>query len=560
MVDIVQNLVDSTACAALPCGNQPDAVVAAALANGLLAATHGCRIPLPVLLDVQATFSAARLSYHLREPAEGRTQTTNDYDNWLVQFCGLALRVTCPPQYGDRRGASPCPHTLGTAQAGLGPSSFLPMLMAESPVVDCRLQGTAWQWARAYDTMLSGNQTSPAPAIGSIRQIWSAPRRADAGLWGWWPGGAGGHEPPPSLRPTNGDPPPRRPGSGDPTLPAARPAAMWSVFTDDARMVHETFDHPAAWYYHEADDLELSDEQRSYIRRLKLCSEYVCSPLTTSYEELNPHSGMFTISTLSFGKYGEFLIANNRDIRLNNPPSDRPPSPIRIHLAWLAGCAGALCSRAIHHCSTRQRIADPSPAGQPCIEVSDAAALKAFAALLLDDWRSFLIGLPVTFHIHRGFPALESAALGRAGAPRRRAFIGSRGLWPRALVRNLFRRESFTELAARELAWHAPADGHASRSDWWCGCVSAADLDDLGLKHLPSRLDHLIVLNPAGEAASGYEVQRYNGSAELTEAWSSQPNKPGDPSLLETRSRAFDVLLLNLMQRMPQASPSAYQE
>jgi len=268
--------------------------------------------------------------------------------------------------------------------------------------------------------------------------------------------------------------------------------------------------------YLRASVTKVTDNQSVRIQRLlNRRREYVSQPLTTSYEVLDPYHGAITLAMLCMGKYGYFKIANRSAIWISNPPSTQPPHPIRIHLSWTHTYRSLCCTAplTLPLVPNEGKTAPPLQRCESVIQATTASILQGVVALLIDDWRSALQKLPVFFHLHRGTTQDDGLALGKGGARWREAHRRSY-LPPAHAVEYLFRRPSHMDLAERN-EWVMPLCAKESLADWWCGCVLASDLGDLGFRleqvpgtpdgrtywigrthRLPLCLSHIIVLDP----------------------------------------------------------------
>ena len=118
---------------------------------------------------------------------------------------------------------------------------------------------------------------------------------------------------------------------------------------------------------------------------------------------------------------------------------------------------------------------------QPECEINDAGLLQAFAIMILDDWRYYLRGLPVRFHLHRQFPNAGSAEDIKPGRRWKEGVAQQRGRLPRRNETNLlFHVQSAADAAGLMTMENGDFD-HPTTS-WVCLFVIERDLHELGIK------------------------------------------------------------------------------
>jgi hypothetical protein len=367
-------------------------------------------------------------------------------------------------------------------------------------------------------------------------------------------------------------------------------AGVWSRFAADAGgdWLHVTFDHMASEVYLRAIPPGLTPAQSVRIQRLlKRRREFVSHPLTTSYEELDPYHGAFTLATLAMGDYGIFKIINRSAIWISDPPSTLPPLPMGVHLCWTHGFSGLhektrIAFAAAPEKGSAGRSEPTSPKPKEKVTSLDAASLlQGVVALLTDDWRSALQHLPVLFHVRRSSSrrgdaaADEGLSLGRGG-PRWRDPERTRSLPPARAVGYFFRRPTILDVLGAD-SWRqqeGELEDTAPMWDFYCGAMLATDLrafhftepnrDDAGAtgrwcgprEALPDRLSHLILLEPEPEGPDPNQSVQMRWSlfrirhSDRCELWPiGKGAKEGYP-YHKLRERTLDMVLTVLEARM----------
>jgi hypothetical protein len=230
--------------------------------------------------------------------------------------------------------------------------------------------------------------------------------------------------------------------------PAEVPRRFRALFAegDAPHHVPERFDDRAARVYYEANDPRVTGDQERAIRQLLARRRQpIGTPLVTAYEEQDPHYGRWTMSLLAYGEYGDFKLANNSYIHINNPPVTIPPRVLRIHVCWGTQFHGA----------------------------ATASTLHGVVALLVDDLRAALRAVPVVFHLHCLGPAARSGVIGRGG---RRWRDRKLQRIPKAhAVAMLFERAN--RARAVEPWVLVPEEAHLSPRAWWLACLLEAFID-----------------------------------------------------------------------------------
>jgi hypothetical protein len=288
----------------------------------------------------------------------------------------------------------------------------------------------------------------------------------------------------------------------------------------------ERFDHAAARLYLGAGTFPVAPDQAAIIQRLKILSEQRSTPLVEEYVKQDPHYGCVSLAALVQGTYGEFLITNNRDPRLNHNPMVPPPIDLAVHLCWGIGYTTA----------------------------SSDHALQGVVALLLDDWRSALAPLRVNFHAHRMSPRPLSRQLGRTGP--RWHDAGGESLPPAEAVGILFERANCADAALVD-SWRIE---QGDRGGWFCACLSPGDLPELDFKPLdadanlarqswvsrrallPYPISHVLLVPPGPGVGAVMRVVWLTEGVRLEPLdlrWRGLPNEHYE----NLRSRALDLLL-----------------
>ncbi|HXM46109.1 MAG TPA: hypothetical protein VN924_33060 [Bryobacteraceae bacterium] len=326
-------------------------------------------------------------------------------------------------------------------------------------------------------------------------------------------------------------------------------AEMWRRFSESAgaRQLPERFDHLAAVLYLHAEDPPLLPEQRWLVQKLVFRrKQQISTPLITSWEEQDPNFGRWVLGTLCSGEYGDFKIANNNHPRLNKPPSSVPPPNIEVHLCFGAGWNGA----------------------------ARAYSVAGFAALLIDDWRSALRPLDVSFHVHRLAPLPHS--IGPILPGERWRDLQERRLPPTRAVGALFLRSDYGDLVEGP-AWTPPPT--RSGVGWWCASLLQDDLHELGFSprvgragwfaqnsRLPAPVEHVILVPSLGAefqfsgkslnaepegSAELLRVRRENGGIALNPVRTRDRTFP-TRHYLQLRILALDLLLDELWAKARQ--------
>src|SRR5438477_913806 len=167
--------------------------------------------------------------------------------------------------------------------------------------------------------------------------------------------------------------------------PGARAVAemavqLWHDFSAGRRS-REFFDHEAAGLYLEAADPEVLPDQAAFLRRLVDHRARTFRPLSDSRTEPHPRYGEMAMSALTMEGYLDYMLANDNYPRVTNPVATQPRRRALVHLCWAAGF---------------QAIERAGESGASGAKIN-ASSLQGLVALLLDDWRSALRVIDVSF-------------------------------------------------------------------------------------------------------------------------------------------------------------------
>jgi hypothetical protein len=412
-----------------------------AAAAAARAARRGGYLPLPLLLDIRNLWlSDEPPSSSLRATPPG-SQAARDYLDWLLDWdgqCGLWLSRDLRVGDLSREGWDPVPLLAGMRRTAAEGNGGTPPRLAAEPSAFALL--------------------GAEPHRTKVRQVWANPAGlTDPALLDWL--GA--------LK------------DGQTSLAGV----LWSLWNSRhagnsrAAWLDQAFDHEAARLYLGAPDLQPTAAQHgriTHLRRRRPSAEIERFP--TSYEDLNPYCGHYTLATLTQGTLGEHKIVNDTDIRLAGRPRVRPPRALDIRLHWAFGPSGLLG----HHAAPAFGDGPLDPAVRP----QDDSLLQGFAALVLDDWRDALQGLPIEFHAGPlNGPAAGSDRYGKGG-PRWKPRESLTGILPPARMVTRF----FTRCDWVALTQVAPHDPLASPDrSWGVLTLLECDLPYLGFDQADAR-------------------------------------------------------------------------
>ncbi|MBN1138314.1 MAG: hypothetical protein JXM73_17125 [Anaerolineae bacterium] len=523
-MSLVDDLVQSAALAATDGTGFSDRGIPRVLDLGQRAATGGCLLPLPLLLD-----TSAMVGISLSQPPPFRRLTSTapreieSYHDWLDSFARRARRCLALQR---RQPAS---------DSDIAPD-LLPLLVhvwRRDGGKDEKLD----QWAEAYRTL----RQDPS-AAAKIKNVWTTARAMDAGLWQKWFSR--------SLE--------------DRGLSPA--AVMWSSVQDSRHTpVPETFDHMAAHIYMEAADLTiLPDQERRIIELCHQRERQLSLKPPEGFDMLNPYVGSISLLTLAWDDYGLFKAANHTDPRISDAVLSLPPPPVDVHLCWAHGRAG-LGSE--HTC-----LPGAAPRS-PLVRATGASTLRGIVGLLLDDWQVALHRLKVNFHVHNGRPDLSQDRLERSGKRWKEAAGSDGPLSNRVVLNKLFTRSNWVTIDPNSLKWDAP-----TLAGWWCACLLTSDLPELGFTMqtaatpespydsptwmadgaaLAECISDVILVDVAGEdhvvASMCQVIRNANGKEPLElhpKPWRPVRVRDVDSSFLALRTNALDLVLDGLSRKI----------
>jgi hypothetical protein len=207
-------------------------------------------------------------------------------------------------------------------------------------------------------------------------------------------------------------------------------------------------------------------------------------------------------------------------------------------------------------------------------EASAASVLQGLIGLLLDDWRSALLGVRVQFILSRVWPASAGPAdanqlIVQPGARwKANAEEGGR-LPPAGACSLLFRRHSAADLCLGRPAWPALSPPHGG-PQWWCGAATTADLMDMGFTYwepdedspvvwegppgsIPPPITCLLGIGPPDEAQV-YRVVRDHARTVLRPEPTSHAAMEDEQGFEAFRLAALDAVLNALLDPIPLSS------
>ncbi len=532
----LQDIMATAACAATRGRvSHARAFIHSALTAGIWAARHRCILPLPVLLDAHMLAQYPEMTVAYRIPQPQYTQAIREYDDWMCDGFSRLLKRLAPahPQISDASDRSVGLH-------------WLPLMMrlwqTQPPAATNRNGHHAPTWANCYDQLRRDTSR-----LDAIHQLWRGDRSSQSRLWPWWKQ--------------------KLPSPANLTS-----SALWSGFRDGigAEQLHERFDHAAGCMYLAAADYQLLADQARRIEQLTRRSQDLqFQRHVTTPEEENPFQGSIGLAILSREPWESVYSAwiNHEVSRRNAPPETRPPRTVCIRLGWACGYESLKPWR-------REPI---GPGRNDGWFANRASVAQALTAILLDDWREILQGLPVEFHLERMCPGGRHTCVGKAGPAWKKPARAGLGTPPPHAIGLLFDRLTYLDVAAA--SDHTPrlqlSDDLAPRSIDWC-VVTRADMADWGFTEhcqvkdlpmwtapghvVPDSLSHLVVLDDDGQ-----EQDASHPGGWLYELLHQGKDKPvkakplpmfrlrrNDPqhSLLDLRTAAVDLLLDLLAQKM----------
>lgn len=316
----------------------------------------------------------------------------------------------------------------------------------------------------------------------------------------------------------------------------------WSVFNHGSNpgSIVDVFDHHALRYYDRAKTLQLSHAQSSRIRKLKkIMKARINLPVTTSYEEQDPYFGAITLSTLLLEELGEHQIVNNSDPRISSPPASLPPRTLHIHICWGHG--------------HRSISADAKEEG-------NSPRLNGLVALVLDDLRSHLFGLPLEFHLHRIAPYPDRVDGIRCGV----AWRAGGKLPSGKEIGCIFRRPRHFDLFERSQPFSVDNSSH-SVLHWYVALLNESDIGDYGFawynghsrkslsltnkNTMDEHVSHCVVIDTKSEKGNVFFIQKHTQVDKPVHPCLFHVNNLPRESFLSLRSRMLDFTLDEIEKR-----------
>lgn len=527
-----EQMAQSATLAAMLCPRSPEKVIRTALSGGLWAAKHGCGIPLPLLLDANALLytQSGMLPIFRNKPTQWPAEL-DSYDRWLLDLHRMMQRSNLAREH-----------------------NVLPLLVDGWLVNQPELPALG-DWIHAYTTL----QNKPT-FIQNISKQWLAPRSGEPGIWKkWLPSpprqiaikkrqdyahhAAGKHSSDEDKQNT--------------------PPWYWSNYATATALdwLHESFDHPAARLYADADNIPILPDQQQRIERLIRKRRQSGGDYTRdSREEQNPYFGEPPLDVLTKDEEDLIRWLAERGHGIAGPPVTQPPPYIHVHFCLANSSTG------IHQVIAAPKLQrGEQPEQQASHRQTATSTLQGIAALLVDDWRFALRNLEqVEFFVHRGEPDFAKDTIGGGGERwkndnRMSSFVPSP-----AITVKFFQRRKWTDTSLRDLVW-PNGMGNSYPFEWWCLCVLKGDLPDLGFHPqipaggdslprwtaktiaLPECISHIIVLDPADGEDEICRVERKRSMGERLELRSERRRQTytsgSDFSYHSLRTQALDILL-----------------
>lgn len=568
----VESLPQTAACAAVSGRQGTREHVRNAIAAGLQAASHATYLPLPVLLDLDVLLGGDdRLEIPWRRSS---CRPAVLYDRVLGRICEQVRRCLAD-QNAPSAGSVPDYVFLSTLQ-------WCPPQAIRSGSdyrQRCRI------WADAY-TEWQQNES----AVEQILDCWRRPRMNASVLW---------NEVAPAGKPTSDSEHSRR---------KVNPDDIWFLFRwyDNSRQVAEKFDHHAGQLYFDADDPEVLPDQTHRIRRLHQRINTYELPVKMTPDEQSLLIGDYPLSLLITEPFEHLAcrLINHWDPRLNRPPTCNPPRRVHLHICWTSGMA----SEATRHGFVKTGASQQRPAGTKpnapadsgpesesrtsLVRTSYASTVQVLTALIVDDLRTALRGLPVSVHMHRTAAAPIAGFSVNAGEPgtRWKETVFGGGKLPRAdVIHLLFRRRLITETEQRSPGFRIPADERGFHrterhpQHWFLGVVWKGDLvDDDTTGHraighirfqplnriqnsctvsawrcraedIPEYLTHLLLVDRGNGTGQFFEIRRERRNVRLLPRRQHRSGPSAglnDPSFVDLRTDILDLVLDALETRM----------
>ena len=421
------------------------------------AARLGCALPLPVALDLAAAVGLSRGRYSVRARSGDP-----DYSAWMARLSEAIERADVAAGAADAYhrddGATPANGSLDVVPIAVRAWRQRGKLLAPP-------HGVA-------DYVTELNRVSAA----SLFSHWER-GTTTAADWAWWaPSGAQPRE------------------EGVPWVGIHEAAS-------GAEHHLAEIDHAALSVFVHAANRPVAEPSFSSPIRRRPSND--CDPIIRTLEQID-RFGAISLFTLNLEEYGEYLIVNGKDPRLNAPPDSRPKPDLHVEFCWSASFGN------VFHGWGEMQL--PAPDGAVTIHGAPASCLSALVLLLANDLRTTLGRLhPVSIAFSRDVPRY-AATFADDGLCWRGDDIAD--VPPPCLSRPLFLRPDPRGWKGAAFTWsecsHAvpPSPGTPR---WTCGVLLRDDLDALAVSpggpesghfELSRSLDHLLVLDsPDGEGA-----------------------------------------------------------
>ncbi|MBN1516006.1 hypothetical protein JXA32_05510 [Candidatus Sumerlaeota bacterium] len=457
-------LLQSTSCCMLVPHEESDkrAMLDRALNIVSTSAQFGCPLPLPLVLDSCVATMLPIIGYYSL-PAHDLSEA---YSGWLEgvtgNLCGLQTAIGRKSSQ-DARNHDVC-------------ASLLPVLMRAWMQLQSPLMAVVDM--DEYADMAVNIRSSLAD-INEASRNWGA-QKTTSSHWDWF-------------------------------IKAAQPGVEAGALATDAYEAAygdgnflERLDYAAIGVFLKAS--AASENVPYYDILLRARRATVCDPIVRTYEEY-ARWGQFSPFTLMLGEYGEWLLANGKDPRLNAPPESFPDPELVVEFCWASSYESTFIEQS-------DVMLEPDPNGAKII-ASPASALPAVVLLLAHDLREMLCDrLQITCAFSRAIPAFYQVLEYEDDK-----WKGSNALCmpPVSLIRAIFSRPYALEWPDAEWSWsEARTREDALPVHWRCGIILRKDLErlkraaavspDKQRYALPRNLHHLVVLETVDGKASLWSV------------------------------------------------------
>lgn len=496
-----ENAVASVACTASSaeyCDNHEKACHDV-LHETIRAAQHNCILPLPVGFDLASIIAQPWFRRTLHHCESGSMELACRYNTWLRKFANEQKHVLSRTGTGRYRFAA-----CGDGQSTEGDLLALVIYAWESHKTE------EYEHPREWIQLCRYILEKPE-LISKMCTLWAGPRSFNSKIWSRW----------------------CAIGPQDNKKTVSR-AHIWSRLSTGHSLAFwpELFDHGAGHIYLDSEDISLLADQARRIRKLRARRRNPFStPFVTSIEHQDPNFGVDPISLYLPDDFDEIAHRkyNHEIALLNAPPKRRDPNVVRVHLCWQFGLGSVgnydNCLRYVREESQASDSDESSP--EQRVNLSRASMLSGFMALVLDDFRCFLQGLPLRFYIRCGSPHPLGCYASRPGRRWKTAIRRARRLPPSRVVTTLFRRPSHVSTALTEPKWRLTDKVDWRVSDCWLLCMHKSDLSCFGFsehkigrskeeseqvcltaptKSLPEHTTHLITVDRPDNKGTIYRV------------------------------------------------------